>query len=84
MGLPSPWPVRCVNGIDRLDLPQLQSIKLGRDAFINTRSFEMFNLPSLQVIDFGQGAFRNAVEFSLSGICKVNDIQNRPSSTSHA
>ena len=73
-----------MNGIDSLDLPQLQSIKMGLNDFINTKSFEMSNLPSLQSIDFGKGVFRNAAVFSLSGIHAMNEIQNRASATSHA
>ena len=40
-----------------IDLPLLQSVKLGNWAFWNTKSFEMSNLPSLQSIDFGQWCF---------------------------
>ena len=69
------------NAIDSIDLPQLQSIKLGYHNFFNTRSFEMSNLPSLQTIDFDKEVFNNAAAFSLSGICEMNDIQYRPSST---
>ena len=40
-----------------IDLPQLESVKLGNNAFSNTGSFIMSNLTSLQSIDFGQGCF---------------------------
>ena len=41
----------------RIDLPQLQSVKLGDYAFQNTGSFEMSNLTSLVSIDIGQWCF---------------------------
>ena len=52
----------------RIDLPQLQSIKLNNRAFQNTKSFEMSNLTSLQSIDIGQSCFYSASSFSLIGI----------------
>ena len=40
-----------------IDLPLLQSVKLGNNAFSITTSFEMSNLTSVQSIEFGQGCF---------------------------
>ena len=40
-----------------IDLPLLESVKLGNNAFKNAGSFEMSNLTSVQSIDFGQGCF---------------------------
>lgn len=40
-----------------IDLPLLESVKLGNNAFKNAGSFIMSNLTSLQNIDFGQGCF---------------------------
>ena len=51
-----------------IDLPKLQSVKLGNSAFENTRSFAMSNLTSLQSIEFGQWCFEEASSFSLTGI----------------
>ena len=51
-----------------IDLPLLQSVKLGYEAFWRTRSFAMSNLTSLQSIEFGQYCFRSASSFSLIGI----------------
>ena len=57
-----------------IDLPLLQSVKLGGGAFRYTRSFTMSNLLALQSIEFGQGCFggddnnRGASSFSLTGI----------------
>ena len=50
-----------------IDLPQLQSVKLGDYAFQNTKSFEVSILPSLQSIDIGQNCFYSALSFSLIG-----------------
>ena len=50
------------------DLPQLQSVKLGDNAFGNTRSFAMSNLTSLVSIEFGGYCFYRATSFSLIGI----------------
>ena len=71
---------KCFNGADafsligmvdriiwRIDLPQLQSVKLNNNAFQNTKSFEMTNLTSLQSIDIGQKCFNGASSFSLIG-----------------
>ena len=58
-----------------IDLPQLESVKLGNNAFSNTGSFIMSNLTSLQSIEFGSGCFGGnyygsggASSFSLIGI----------------
>ena len=51
-----------------IDLPLLQSVKLGDEAFRNTELFAMSNLTSLQSIEFGQGCFISAPSFSLIGI----------------
>ena len=51
-----------------VDLPQLQSVKLGGGAFYYTGSFGMSNLTSLQSIDIGGDCFRGASSFSLIGI----------------
>ena len=51
-----------------IDLPQLQSVKLGDEAFENTGSSAMSNLTSLQSIEFGQRCFSSASSFSLIGI----------------
>ena len=51
-----------------IELPQLQSVRLGDNAFQNTKSFEMSNLTSLQSIDIGQKCFNGANAFSLIGI----------------
>ena len=50
-----------------IDLPQLQSVKLGGGAFRNTKSFAMSNLTSLVSIEFGD-CFYEAPSFSLIGI----------------
>ena len=50
-----------------IDLPLLQSVKLGDYAFKNTRSFAMSNLTSLQSIEFGGECFNSASSFSLIG-----------------
>ena len=42
---------------DRIDLPSLQSITLGNEAFRNTPSFVMTNLTSLESIEFGNYCF---------------------------
>ena len=59
----------------RIDLPQLQSVKLGNWAFRYTKSFAMSNLNSLQSIEFGNSCFGGddysgggASSFSLIGI----------------
>ena len=52
----------------RIDLPLLQSVKLGGGAFGSTKSFAMSNLTSLQSIEFGGGCFYWASSFSLIGI----------------
>ena len=58
-----------------IDLPLLQSVKLGYEAFWRTRSFAMSNLTSLQSIEFGQYCFGGdyygsggASSFTLIGI----------------
>ena len=51
-----------------IDLPILQSVKLGYYAFKNTKSFAMSNLTSLQSIEFGEWCFNGASSFSLIGI----------------
>ena len=51
-----------------IDLPLLQSVKLGDLAFRNTGSFSMSNLTSLQSIEFGGGCFYDASSFSLIGL----------------
>ena len=51
-----------------IDLPQLQSVKLGNKAFDNTKSFGISNLTSLVSIEFGQECFYWASSFSLIGI----------------
>ena len=51
-----------------IDLPQLQSVKLGDNAFRRTRSFAMSNLTSLQSIEFGQNCFNGASSFSFIGL----------------
>ena len=50
-----------------IDLPLLQSVKLGDYAFHGTKSFGMSNLTSLQSIDFGENCFNGATSFSLIG-----------------
>ena len=50
-----------------IDLPQLQSVKLGDEAFQYTISFAMSNLTSLVSIEFGQRCFYWASSFSLIG-----------------
>ena len=56
--------------------PQLQSVRLGGNAFKNTKSFEMSNLTALQFIDIGQNCFggdngsNGASSFSLIGNVK--------------
>ena len=51
-----------------IDLPLLQSVKLGGGAFRFTKSFAMSNLTSLQSIEFGGSCFSSATSFSLIGI----------------
>ena len=51
-----------------VELPLLQSVKLGDRAFQHTGSFKMSNLTSLQSIEFGQNCFNGASSFSLIGI----------------
>ena len=56
-----------------IDLPLLQSVKLGGGAFRVAKSFAMSNLTSLQSIEFGQWCFGGydgygASSFSLIGI----------------
>ena len=58
-----------------IDLPQLQSVKLGDNAFQRTTSFSMSNLTSLQSIEFGYSCFGGdyygsggASSFSLIGL----------------
>lgn len=50
------------------DLPRLQSVRLGNNAFMNTKSFRMKNLISIRSIDFGQNCFKEASSFSLTGV----------------
>ena len=40
-----------------IDLPLLESVKLGNNAFKNAGSLIMSNLTSLHNIDFGQGCY---------------------------
>ena len=51
-----------------IDLPLLQSVKLGDYAFDVAKSFAMSNLTSLQSIEFGDSCFNGATSFSLIGI----------------
>ena len=51
-----------------IDLPLLQSVKLGDYAFSSTGSFAMSNLTSLVSIEFGVDCFNSASSFSLIGI----------------
>ena len=64
---------------DRIDLPSLQSVKLGNAAFQNTKPFTMANLTSLESIEFGNYCFggyynskwdynNGASSFSLTGM----------------
>ena len=53
---------------DRIDLPSLQSIKLGNEAFQNTKPFVMTNLTSLESIEFGDYCFNSGSSFSLIGM----------------
>ena len=66
----------------RIDLPQLQSVKLGDNAFQSTRSFEMLNHTSLQTIEIGQECFNGASLFSLTGLNEMKEMMNRSSSPS--
>ena len=59
----------------RIDLPHLQSVKLGGGSFGIVNSFEMSNLTSLQSIEFGQECFggnflgnKGEPSFSLTGM----------------
>ena len=52
----------------RLDLPSLQSVKLGDNAFFETQTFEMSNLTSLQSIVIGDNCFIHTGSFSLIGM----------------
>ena len=71
---PSHWLVWLMDWFEVTDLPQLQSVKLGDNAFGNTRSFAMSNLTSLVSIEVGQRCFGGynynggASSFSLIGI----------------
>ena len=65
-----------------IDLPLLQSVKLGNEAFQNTKSFAMSKLTSLVSIDIGQYCFYYASSFSLIGRTELNEMKNRSSSTS--
>ena len=51
-----------------IDLPLLQSVKMGYSALRNTKSFAMSNLTSLVSIEFGGDCFNGASSFSLIGI----------------
>ena len=51
-----------------IDLPLLQSVKLGNEAFQYTESFAMSNLTSLVSTEFGKYCFVSASSFSLTGI----------------
>ena len=53
---------------DRIELPQLQSVKLGNAAFQNTNPFVMTNLTSLESIEFGNACFNSGSSFSLTGM----------------
>ena len=48
---------RTDNGKWCLDLPQLQTVILGNNAFIVAESFVLSNLPSLETLDIGQWCF---------------------------
>ena len=50
-----------------IDLPQLQSVKLGDYAFQNSQSFVISNLTSLQYIDFGQNCFGGFYNNNIRG-----------------
>ena len=63
----SHWPVWLIGWFELTDLPQLQSVKLGYEAFHDTNSFELNNLPSLQSIGIGESCFYYAPSFSLTG-----------------
>ena len=51
----------------RIDLPQLQSVKLGNQAFHNGGTFRMSNLPSLQSIYIGQDCFSGTYHNGMRG-----------------
>ena len=53
---------------DRIDLPSLQSVKLGNEAFRRTNPFVMTNLTSLESIEFGNACFNSGSSFSLIGM----------------
>ena len=57
-----------------IDLPQLQSVKLGDSAFYGTGSFEMSDLPTLQSIEIGKGCFSYSGRVSCSLIGIVESI----------
>ena len=65
----------------RIDLPQLQSVKLGGYAFRYTKTIGLSNLTSLQSVEFGVESFNGANAFSLIGMVE-NTLRNRSSSTS--
>ena len=64
-----------------IDLPHLQSVKMGDEAFQYTGSFTMSNLTSLQSIEFGKWCFGGyyssggASSFSLIGIIEWTEWQ---------
>lgn len=63
----------------RIDLPQLQSVRIGNDAFTVAKYFELSNLTSIESIEIGSGCFSGyyhqqnrqwiytAISFSLNG-----------------
>lgn len=65
----------------RVDLPQLGSVKLGSYAFCNTKPFAMTNLPSLQSLYFGYACLNRATSFSLTGMNWMDEVKSRSSST---
>ena len=52
----------------RIDFPQLQSVKVGDDAFEHGNTFEMINLPSLSSIELGKGIINGASSYSFIGM----------------
>ena len=76
----SHWLVCLVDWFEFSDLPQLQSVKLGDEAFRNTKSFKLSNLPSLQSIGIGEDCFEWAPSFSLTSLIDWMDWILRSSS----
>ena len=65
---PFRWLVWLYGRFDWIDLPQLQSVKLGGYAFYEAISFELSNLFTLQSIELGNYCFRDVSSFSLTGM----------------